>query len=122
MSLTWIRPPVGDERCRVDAERPAPTFSLSASSALTAAMRTAGLTAAAVVLPPEPPLIGNIVSPISGRIALDRQAERIGGDHRDQRAGAGAEILRAAPDDDAAVGGRSRSAPATVRGRRRPRC
>ena len=33
-------------------------------------MRTAGLTAAAVVLPPDPPLIGYIVSPISGLTAL----------------------------------------------------
>src|SRR4051795_6705029 len=33
-------------------------------------IRTAGLTAAAVVLPPDAPLIGYIVSPISGRIAL----------------------------------------------------
>src|SRR5258706_11198198 len=47
-----------------------PPFSFSASSALTVAMRTAGLTPAAVVLPPDPPLIGYIVSPISGRIAL----------------------------------------------------
>ena len=46
-----------------------------------------------------------MVSPISGVTALGRQAERIGGDDGDQRARAGAEILRADAHDDAAVGG-----------------
>src|SRR5438876_6366426 len=47
-----------------------PTFAQSASRALPAVARSAGDTEAAVVLPPDPPLSGYIVSPISGLIAL----------------------------------------------------
>src|SRR4051812_39091613 len=69
LSRTWMRPPDATSDA-ASTPSAGPTFSLSASSALTVAMRTAGLTAAAVVLPPDAPLIGYIVSPISGRIAL----------------------------------------------------
>ena len=57
LSLTWMRPPAATS---VAASTPSAgaTFSFSASSALTAAMRIAGLMLAAVVLPPEPPLNG----------------------------------------------------------------
>ena len=80
------------------------TFANSASSASTDVTRIAGIADAAVVLPPDPPLNGSIESPISGLHRADRQAERFGRDHRDDRARAGADVLRAALHDDAAVG------------------
>ncbi len=68
-------------------------------------MRIAGLIEAAVVLPPDAPHAGYMVSPISGFTALTGKAERFGREHRDDRPRAGAEVLRADLHHDAAVGG-----------------
>src|SRR6185436_20587885 len=65
LSLTWMRPLVAT-RDAASTPSAGATFSLSASSALTVAIRIAGLMPAAVVLPPDPPLGGYMVSPISG--------------------------------------------------------
>ena len=60
----------GDEHRRRSTPSCGAAFAKTASSALPAAMRIAGLIDAAVVLPPEAPHTGYIVSPISGFTAL----------------------------------------------------
>ena len=104
LSLTWMRPPAATS---VAASTPSAgaTFSFSASSALIDAMRIAGLMLPAVVLPPEPG--ADAVHRVAdlGRDLRRLQPERFGGDDRDERARAGADVLRADPHDHAAVGG-----------------
>src|SRR5262249_779414 len=69
LSFTWMRPFVATS---VSGSTPSdgPTFAHNVSSALPAVERIAGDTDAAVVLPPDPPLNGYNVSPISGFTAL----------------------------------------------------
>src|SRR5437660_9234372 len=67
--LTKIRPSPATSDSG-SAPSAGPTFAHSASSALPLVTLTAGDTDAAVVLPPDPPLNGYSVSPISGLIAL----------------------------------------------------
>ena len=70
----------------------------------TAARRVDEVTPPTVVLPPEPPETGYVLSPIEQVDLVDRNAERFGGDHQDDGARAGAEILRAHLDFDCAIG------------------
>ena len=115
--FTWMRPSLATS---VAASTPSAgaTFSQSASSALNAVTRIAGITLAVVVLPPEPPLNGYIVSPISGFTALTGRPSVSAVTMRDRRPRAGAEILRAALHHDRAVGVdvavRLRAAPAAA--------
>ena len=69
LPFTWMRLPSAT-RSAGCAPSVGATFASSSSSAFTAVIRIAGVTDAAVVLPPEPPLNGYTVSPISGLIAL----------------------------------------------------
>ena len=66
--------------------------------------KTAGETEAAVVLPPLPPDGGKVRVANCARNLLRLEAKHIRGDHGDDRSGAGAKVLRAAADLDAAVG------------------
>src|SRR4051812_35768424 len=67
VSLTWMLPLVATSASAVTSSDEA-TFSFSDSRALSAAIRIAGVVLAAVVLPPDPPLMPYCVSPISGVI------------------------------------------------------
>src|SRR3954462_14730642 len=67
VSFTWMLPPVATSASAVTPSAGA-TFSISASSAFSAAMRIPGLVLAAVVLPPDPALTPYCVSPICGVI------------------------------------------------------
>ena len=75
----------------------------SASRAMPAVTRIAGDTDAAVVDPPLPPLNGKLrVAELDLHLA-DLEAQRLGDDHRHDRARGRADVLRAAAHDHAAV-------------------
>ena len=59
------------------------------------AASTAGPTLATVIEPPDTGACGKVLSPSSNWTTLDRHAQRIGGDLRHHRIGAGAKVLRA---------------------------
>ena len=104
LPLTWMRPVRRDERPPASTPSVGATFANSASSALTDGDANGrrdrrGRRAAAR------PAAERVDRVADLRLhGADRQPERFGRDHRDDRARAGADVLRAALHDHAAVG------------------
>ena len=80
-------------RAAATADRRSPARSACRAAAGTPPARRAP-TLAAVIEPPETGACGSVVSPSSKRTCSTRHAERLGGDLRHHRVGAGADILR----------------------------
>ena len=103
LSLAWIRPLTATSVVGVDAERRRDFREQRIERLARRPVESPAMTDAAVVLPPDPPLNGYSVSPISAFTAVIGKSERLGRDHRHDRPRAGADVLRPAFHHHAAV-------------------
>ena len=97
------------------AERAVAAGTAGSGAARLDALLTAHAHEAVPIEPPATIAGGSALSPISTRTCSDRHAERVGGDLRERRARAGADVGGVDPDDEAAVRpGRARPVAATA--------
>ena len=104
-----MRLPCARHQAVLDAQLGAGTSSLAEASsssfflAWKTARRVTGPSVGAVVDPPEAGPLGHLVCPSETLICVRLEPQLLGGDHRQQRAGAGADVLGAVAHLDRAV-------------------